>query len=181
MTSAKMHAGQAALIAAAVICTCLLSSCGNGPPPASIQQDSQPSQRPEFVDSALIGQAAAIQESVEAYAADHGGNYPARVDDALKRYFPKEGFTNQATGTTNQMPELGNIKNLEAVYRGTEVPETKAGTVQYSVLNNGKMYAIVCGGASDQPVRDPDHEDRIFVLSNVKRFSSSVDYLRKSK
>lgn len=179
MTSINLHAGWAA--AAAVACILLLSSCGYGTAPDSLETSSSRSQRPAFTDSVLVGYAAAFQESLEAYAADHEGNYPTRVDDALKRYLPKDGYTNPANGKTNQMPEQGNIKDLEAVSRGEMVPETKAGTVQYSSLDNGKIYAIVCGGANDKPIRDPDHEDRIFMLSNVKRFSSSVDYLRKSK
>lgn len=180
MTSMNLHAAVA-VVSVAAACAIVLSSCSSGPPPAAVTPASEQSQKPDFIDSALAGQAAAIQESVEAYAVDHGGNYPTRVDDALKSYFPKEGFTNPATGKANQMPEQGDIKDLESVFRGEVVPATKAGMVQYSALDNGKMYAIVCGGAGDKPIHDPDHEDRIFMLSNVKRFSSSVDYLRKSK
>lgn len=126
-------------------------------------------------EQTVMKQMLVVQKAAEEYAADHGGKFPTRIDDAFKKYIPRGGVENPFTGKA-QLPEMGNVNDLDALSKG-EPPSITSGVIQYNAFDDGRVYAIVGGGDKSEAVRDPDHYDRPFILSNIKKYASDAEFL----
>jgi hypothetical protein len=159
---------RAELMALCVGAACLLSACGDAGGESSRRQYAE--------RDAEVGRTMRrVQVIVEWYAGHHGGNrYPAAVDDAFKSYFPggrdddrtpsPVGPVNPFTGI-NEFPAMGSLRDIEKTRNGPRFP-IKRGSIQYSVLDGGKSYAIVGGAHDGLALMDENDPGHVLVYSN---------------
>jgi hypothetical protein len=174
MTKGKVQCGRVPAIIG-LIGALLLSSCSAVG--SNVAREAIVSTDAILKEQTVMKQMLIVQTAAEDYGAEHGGKFPTQIDDAFKGYLPKGGGVENPFAGTRQMPELGNIEDLDALSKGRP-PAVKSGVVQYNTFEDGKVYAIVGGGATNEAVRDPDNYDRTFILSNIKKYSSDAEFLK---
>jgi len=115
------------------------------------------------------------QEAVEAYAKDHGGKYPAVVDNDLKAYYKDGSGKGKMIGSppinpfTNvpEWPKPGQIIDL-SFERKRMLSHIPPGRIEYTCLKDGYAYAIIGGGADGTAIPRAQGVNRELILTNVR-------------
>ena len=142
-------------------------------------QESQGGAVPNAVklDDAVRANMQVVQRAAELYAVDHAGQYPRKVDNEFKKFFPggsgeqldslgRSGVapTNPFTGK-QEWPSVGRFTDIIVLRHSGQFSIGK-GRIEYNVIQNGG-YAIVGGGHNDKAVDFPPYHKGVYVISNI--------------
>lgn len=160
---------RASCLVSALLLAHLLAGCNSsGPEPyqvARLKQEEKQTQETMRM----------VQLAAERYAADHGGvNYPTKMDDIFKSYFPggregrfpaPVGIVNPYSGINEFPTIMTNCQTLDDVRKETKT-KIPRGTIQVFVLEGGKAYAVVGGDHEDKMLKDEEEPSQPLIFSN---------------
>jgi len=135
--------------------------------------------RPANLDGQVEENMHACQLAAESYAKDHGGKYPAAIDNEFKAYFPGGSGKEKLIGRppTNpytsqpEWPKLGQIIDL-SFERKRMLSHVAPGNVEYTCLKDGYAYAIIGGGVDGNAIPRTPSEKKELILTNVREEKS---------
>jgi len=134
---------------------------------ASLSSDDQV-EKPANKDEAVRQNMSAVQIIVESYALQHGGHFPAAVNQSLSPYFSGSGRWGRAPinpfTLKAEWPVTGHLVSVAAVRKSSPGP-LAAGKIEYTCLHKGTGYAIRGGGAKGVALTDKASHFTL-VLSN---------------
>lgn len=131
----------------------------------------------EKLDDAVRANMQLVQKAAELYAVDHAGQYPRKIDNEFKKFFPGgsgeqlDGMSTLGAAPINpfnrkrEWPSVGRLTDIIEIRKLGQIPIIK-GRIEYCVVQNGG-YAIIGGGHKNKAVDFPPFHQGVYVISNI--------------